>query len=292
MRQTQYTIRGLIQAATIVSALLGLLAPSAGRASRDVASGWVTAANSEVRLNWCGEAFTGAVDPKAALLAFLEIEMDPGWKTYWRMPGDAGVAPSFDWTAATNVAQALPYFPAPHRLPDQGGEVIGYKGSVIFPVKIDRRNADAPTPLAATISYGICKNICIPVEVTVKGGCFDGGISAAIARSVEAVPRAPGERRDSDPALAGVSGSVVANPARLTVDVDFGAGASDTDLFIEAPDGLYVPLPQKAKPDAKGRASFTVDLSKVADAKDLLGKELRLTMVSSKGASEALWVAK
>ena len=267
------------------------LVPCVSAAAGDAAGGWVTANASRVRLTWCGEAFTGAIDAKAALLAFVEMELDPGWKTYWRMPGDAGVPPSFVWSEAKIVAKASVYFPAPHRLADQGGEAIGYTGSVVFPVKIERRNVETPTPLRATISYGICKNICVPVEVALTAACYDGGFSEGIARAAEAVPRAPSERRNGDPALTGVAGSVVANPPRLSIDVDFGTGA-DGDLFIEAPDGLYVPLPQMPKGPATGRTTFAVDLSKVADAKELLGKELRLTMVSSQGASEALWVAK
>ena len=281
--------RRLPRAKTAIAALCALLTAAPSAIAND---GWVAAPNSRVRLNWCGTNFTGPLDPKAALLAYVEIQLEPGWKTYWRMPGDSGVPPTFEWADTSNLAKTTVYYPAPQRLPDQGGEAIGYKTSAIFPIRIERRDIKSPTPLTLTLNYGVCKNICVPIEVTLNGACLEGGGSAAIAAAVEAVPRAPDQRRDSDPKLASVKGSVAGAAPRLTVDVDFGAGAAGTDLFIEAPDGLFVPLPARAKPDAKGRASFTVDLSKALDAKELLGKELRLTMVSSKGASEATWVAK
>jgi DsbC/DsbD-like thiol-disulfide interchange protein len=255
------------------------------------ADGWVQAANSRVRLTWCGGA-EGTASPDAAELAFIELDLDQGWKTYWRSPGDTGVPPVFEWTASQNLAQASPYFPAPRRLPDQGGDSIGYQGRLILPIRIVRTNVNAPVTLAANFSYGICKNVCVPVEVAVTSACHDMSKIRGIAAAVEAVPRAPGQRRDSDPNLVTVSGSVAASAPKLTIDVDFGAGAVDADLFIEAPDGLYVPLPARATPDAKGRARFTVDLSKTLDPKDLLGKSLRLTMVSTRGASEAVWIAK
>jgi DsbC/DsbD-like thiol-disulfide interchange protein len=221
------------------------------------------------------------------MLAFLELQLDPGWKTYWRVPGDAGVPPTFEWTPASNVASATVYYPAPHRMADQGGEAIGYQTSVIFPIRLVPRDAKAPMPAVLNFSYGICKNICVPAEAQLTGECH--GISPEIAASVEAVPRAPGQRRDTDPKLVSIAGSAVGTPPRLIVDVDYGPAAGVVDIFAEADGGLYVPQPARAVPDAKGRAHFTIDLSKAIDVKDLLGHELRLTMVSEKGASEAVW---
>ena len=253
------------------------------------ADGWIAAANSRVRLNWCPPV-NGTADPKGTQHAFVEMQLEPGWKTYWRMPGDAGVAPTFDWADAVNIAKTTVLFPAPHRMPDQGGEAIGYKSSMVLPVRLEPADPKAAIVPVTAISYGICKNICVPVEIKLTGACY--GASPADAAALAAVPRLPGRALPADPKLAVITGSVAAKPARLTIDVDFGVGAEDTDLFIEAPEGLYVPLPTKAVPDANGRARFVVDLAKTIDAKDLLGKELRLTMVGSKGAAEALWVAK
>ncbi len=257
------------------------------------ADGWTKTPNSRVRLNWCGAA--EGLEPKfakdAVELAFLELQLDPGWKTYWRSPGDSGVAPTATWEKSKNLARASFYFPAPKRVADQGGDIIGYQDRVVLPVRIERANSKAPVSLAMSLSFGVCKNICVPVDVDLTSGCFSD-TRDDIAINVEAVPRVPGQRRDSDPNLVAVTGSVVTPAPKLTIDIDFGAGATATDLFMEATDGSYVPLPARSPPDAKGRARFTVDLSKTLDPKDLLGKELRLTMVSSKGASEALWVAK
>ena len=58
---------------------------------------------------------TGPADEKGVLQGALEIDLKPGWKTYWRDPGDAGVPPTIDATASSNVASAELSFPAPHR---------------------------------------------------------------------------------------------------------------------------------------------------------------------------------
>ena len=249
------------------------------------ADGWIVAGNSRVRLNWCAPTTYNS-----PAFAFLEMQLDAGWKTYWRMPGDAGVAPSFDWAEAGNIATATVLYPVPHRLPDQGGEAIGYKTSLVLPIRIEPADVSRPISAVTTISFGICKNICVPVELKLTGTCH--GTSAADAAALDAVPRAVGQARAQDPKLAAVTGSVAAMPPRLMFDIDFGVGAEDTDLFIEAPEGLFVPLPTRAAPDAKGHAQFVVDLAKTIDAKDLLGKELRLTMAGSKGSAEAVWTAK
>ena len=36
-------------------------------------------------------------------MAALQLTLAPGWKTYWRSPGDAGIPPSFDWSGSQNV---------------------------------------------------------------------------------------------------------------------------------------------------------------------------------------------
>ena len=33
------------------------------------------------------------------ILALLTVELQPGWKTYWRSPGEGGVAPKITWPA-------------------------------------------------------------------------------------------------------------------------------------------------------------------------------------------------
>ena len=60
------------------------------------------------------------------LRAGVEIKLEPGWKTYWRYPGDSGVPPVFDFSASDNVKEATVLFPAPMRFPDGAG---GFPGS-------------------------------------------------------------------------------------------------------------------------------------------------------------------
>ena len=52
------------------------------------------------------------------LRAGVEIKLQPGWKTYWRYPGDSGVPPVFDFSASENVKTVTVLYPTPMRFPD------------------------------------------------------------------------------------------------------------------------------------------------------------------------------
>ena len=61
------------------------------------------------------------------------------------------------------------------------------------------------------------------------------------------------------------------------------------DVFVEAPEGLYVPLPKRLPDAADGTLRFEVDLSRGGNAHELRAKTLTLTLVSDAGATEATW---
>ncbi|MBI3441560.1 MAG: copper resistance protein, partial [Proteobacteria bacterium] len=46
------------------------------------------------------------VDQLKTIQAAVEVKLEPGWKTYWRTPGEAGLAPVFDWAGSTNFKEA------------------------------------------------------------------------------------------------------------------------------------------------------------------------------------------
>ena len=64
-----------------------------------------------------GQAAVGTLDgwrqPDGSRLAAVEIRLAPGWHTYWRVPGDAGIPPSFDWSGSSNLASVAYEWPRP-----------------------------------------------------------------------------------------------------------------------------------------------------------------------------------
>lgn len=274
-------MRALLTAAVAAALVVAAAAPAGSQpADQPIASAWAELPASRVRL--VADGAKGGV-----YRVGVEIVMAEGWKTYWRTPGDAGVPPTFDWSGSTNAAAVKVLYPAPMRMEEAGGEVVGYKNAVLFPVDVKPQDTSRPVSLKLTLEYGICRDICIPASTTLELALAPGaagGPADALKAAAERVPRSEIERRKTDPWWK----RVAAVGPRLEIDVAFPGGSKGADLFIEAPAGLYLPLPKKLSEDAQGVVRYAVALSPDL-AKDLRGKTLTLTMVSDAGSSEGEW---
>lgn len=263
-------------------ALLSLNATTArSEPAVPVASDWVKGLDNKARLV-AGQAVR---DGQAGLYAGVEVAMPEGWKTYWRSPGDAGgVPPDFDWQASENLASADVLYPAPHRLHDKAGDAVGYKGGVIFPVRLIPKDATKPVVLHGKVEYGLCKDICIPAEVNLKVLIPpDVGASSELTETLARVPQQR-PRSGVDPRLAAWHLDQSTEKPTLVLNVET-TSPDNADAFVVAADGTYIPLPKRVS-NASGKALFEVDLSDGVDIKDLKGKPLTVTMVDGKGQSE------
>lgn len=101
------------------------------------------------------------------IMAGLEISLAPGWKTYWRAPGDAGVPPFFDWSGSRNLDTLDITWPTPHVFRQNGMRTIGYKERVVLPITVAPRKSGAPVQLSGTIDIGICRDVCVPVRIEI-----------------------------------------------------------------------------------------------------------------------------
>lgn len=272
---------GLAVGAVILHACLS--APIVAAAEPPTATAWVQADKSRVRLT--GGRMASPAGKGPTLVAGVEIEMAEGWKTYWRNPGSSGVPPRFDWSKSSNLAGARVLFPAPMRFVESDGDTIGYKDAVVFPIELMAKDPSKPVKLEVAFEYGICKEICIPVELNLS---LDVPPDAAVvptdtrlARALERVPQA--ERGASDPFVTSAKAELTGDKPRIIINASFPAGTRGADLFAEAPDGLWLPLPKKSGEGPANAVRFEIDLNDGADVAELKGKTLRLTLVSDNG---------
>ena len=140
--------------------LLGSWLGPASAASTD----WVIVEGGRVRL-----VTAGGPTRTAPCDGALEIALEPGWKTYWRDPGDAGVPPQIDIGKSTNVADVAIEFPTPERFADGTTSWAGYKHPVAFPLRFKPgRPGGADGHRGAMSFLGICESICVPVQATLQ----------------------------------------------------------------------------------------------------------------------------
>ena len=100
------------------------------------------------------------------LLIGLEYEMEPGWKTYWKSPGDGGFAQSLSWENSTNVKNINILWPTPIEFEILGLTSLGYQNDVIFPLEIELEDELKNTYLNLHVNFLICKEVCIPGDAT------------------------------------------------------------------------------------------------------------------------------
>jgi DsbC/DsbD-like thiol-disulfide interchange protein len=98
-------------------------------------------------------------------VAGLTVHLAPGWKTYWRAPGEGGIPPRFNWSGSQNVEGALVHFPVPEVSVINGIRTIGYTEAVTFPIRFNTKDASLPVQLRGEIELGVCEDICVPITV-------------------------------------------------------------------------------------------------------------------------------
>lgn len=278
--------------AAIIVAVVSCAGPaqSQGLDEPAAASSWIADHNVRLRLVAGG---LPAGNGNATYAAGVELVLADGWKTYWRMPGSSGVPPSLSWTGSTNLANAEVTLPAPQRFAERDGDTIGYKGAVAFPVRVTSSDPTKPVSLHLTLELGVCKDICIPVQQTltlvIPPNARGASPGEAVKQALDKVPRSAAERRPGDPQIKSKKAELSSDKPRLVVEAIYPAGAAGADLFIEAPESAYVPLP-KVMPAGDGSlVTFEFDLTRASDIADLKGRELRLTFVGATGQSETTW---
>jgi len=212
--------------------------------------------------------------------AALEIRLAPGAITYWRDPGDSGLAPSFDFSGSSNIARAEAEFPAPTRIvePD-GSQAFGYADEATFPIAVEAVDSAKPATLALRLAYAVCAEICLPAkaDLTLRLPAASTPYAATIAAARAATPR-----RVEWSALKAELTPLDARDWLLCLPAEPGP---PRDLFVEAPASWR--LSTKAVPSADGRDCFDIALDdKPRDGAFPLS--VRATIVGGRGPLEVM----
>lgn len=115
------------------------------------------------------EILPGWRQADGTLMAALRLEMKPGWKTYWRAPGEAGIPPQLDWTGSDNLEATRILWPTPSVIFSNGRRSIGYRDSVVLPIVVAPKDAGKPVRLEGVLQAGICGTVCVPMQFQLSG---------------------------------------------------------------------------------------------------------------------------
>jgi suppressor for copper-sensitivity B len=274
-------VRRLRLSGLVLLAALTLCLPPRAWAA---ATGWVGDDHAAARL----VTATDAVGSEAAVEAGLEIRLAPGWHAYWRSPGDAGIPPSIDWAGSANFAHADIGWPAPARYSLQGFETAGYRDHVVLPIALTLARPGQPLDLHALVNWAACANICVPystrLELRLRAGpAAPSGEAGLIANARARVPQ-----RLAAAGIDLVGANAIGHGAATALVVQLrsrGTAFEAPDLFVEGLDKGSPGRPEAALSQSGHIARLSVPI-RDADAADLIGKKLTLTLVDGARAAE------
>src|ERR1700712_4164101 len=261
-----------------VTAIFSVACAASGVRAED-ASPWQRDAHSAVRLLAGSGSGNG-------LLGGVPHQLQPGWHTYWRPPGDSGLPPRFDFSKSDNVEAVTVLWPAPHKFDDgAGGTSLGYLKQIVLPLRIVAKNADKPVTLRASINYAVCEKLCIPVDVDAElafasvASTEDGTLSEAL----NAVPK-PANAGDPNPLTV----LDVKRDGKTNVLVDVTApDTNGLSLFVEGPTPDWaLPVPKLIEHGPPGIKRFTFELDGLPPGVSADGAALKLTLVGGDRAYE------
>ena len=254
-------------AALLVSAL-------AVEARAEDASPWQKDAHSQVRL--LAGSRSGAV-----LLGGVAFRLQPGWKTYWRTPGDSGVPPRFDFSKSENVEAVTVLWPAPQKFDDgAGGYSLGYHDQIVLPLRIVAKNVDKPVTLRAGIDYAVCEKICIPVQANAELS-FNSVASTEDSALFAALDTVPKPANIGDPNPLTIRDVKREGKSGVLVDV-VTPDARNVSLFVEGPTPDWgLPVPKVVEKGPPGVKRFSFQLDAVPPGVNPDGAALKLTLVGA-----------
>jgi DsbC/DsbD-like thiol-disulfide interchange protein len=242
-------------------------------------SPWVKDGHSAVRL--LAGSRSGAV-----LLGGIAIQLQPGWHTYWRNPGDSGVPPRIDFSKSENIEAVTILWPAPAKFADgAGGTSLGYLKQVVLPLRIVAKNTDKPVTLRADINYAVCEKLCIPVEASAELAFTSVASTedSALFAALDTVPK-PATVGDPNPLTI----RDVKRDGKNGVLVDVAApDSAEVSLFVEGPTPEWaLPVPRLVEHGPPGVKRFAFDLDGLPPGTNPDGAALKLTLVGGERAYE------
>lgn len=217
--------------------------------------------------------------PDGTTLVGLELDMPAGTKTYWRVPGETGIPTEFDLLGSKGVVGHEVMWPFPTVDTAKGYLDYVYYGPTVLPLKL--RVEDGAGALEASVTLGVCSDICVPAVVRFSFPLqFDEPDAGQRIRLQQAAATAILPWEGEGEPVGHVSYDRQANALRVAVDASI---ADPSSLVADLGDSsVLFGAPQKS-PD--GRSLFIPVMGDTVGG-GLEGRSIRLTFMTDNGPFE------
>jgi suppressor for copper-sensitivity B len=270
----------------LLSLIAALLLYSAQSLAETPSTGWLSHEDHppvSVKLE-----LTGHYEAERNLLpALLHVELDEGWKTYWRSPGEGGIPPTFDWSESSNINDIEWRWPVPSRYSIQGIDTVGYQGSLTFPLMIQLSPDARQARISGTLTMSSCTTVCVltdyPIDLQVNLDTLtvDSDRAFAFNQAMGKVPR----EYDSNNVKQAIWSD--ANQ-RIQLTIERDSGWQEPQLFIHSNDEALADaeFSSPAIQVEDNTLTANIDVSHWLELPDLSGAELIATVSDEKFAAE------
>jgi DsbC/DsbD-like thiol-disulfide interchange protein len=212
-------------------------------------------------------------------MAGILLTLTPGWKTYWRAPGEAGIPPFFDWSGSQNVQSVRVHWPAPSVFHTNGIQTIGYHDEVLLPLEVTPVDPGEAIVLRVKMDLGICKDICMPARLDLGRTLDETANVAAIKAALRSSPKVMN-------GLARCEITLSKHGLDVTASIKLPSVGADEVVAIETADpALWVGEALATRQGGTLTATATIY---TADAQGLIldRSDLRITILSEGRAVE------
>jgi suppressor for copper-sensitivity B len=246
------------------------------------ASPWADTEQGQVRLISAESGVSGARE----VLLGLQVRLEPGWKFYWRSPGDAGIPPQFDWSGSVNLSGIEVLWPAPKRTRVFDLETFIYEREVVLPVRATITDSERPARVDLALYYALCREICIPIEASMKLALPTGEVKPSVFGPLleSYLGRVP-LREGGELSVTGASLRSSDEGLLLEVTARSQNPFEAPDLLVEGPEGYYFAAPLARLGADRRDAVFQISLDGPETMPEA-GIDVTLTLIDGKRAIE------
>ena len=271
------------QTTLILMIIVGFLGGTSVFAAPAATSGWIETDQSRIRLI---SEYDGVKGHKSLRIG-LQVQLRPGWKIYWRSPGDAGIPPQFDWSGSVNFKQNTLHWPLPEQFDSFGLSTWGYHDEVVYPIEVTLADPDKPLDLKLRLFFGICEQVCIPYEheLVLRLDNMSGEVTPEASLIEDFVKRVP-------PQIGADGVEITLATAKLLDDQHFSVTARSAasftkpDIIVEGEEGAYFSVISRTISDDGKSVIFNISADLPGKTDRLKGQNIVVTVIDENTAAE------